>query len=303
MTNHVEWRSRLLSSGYTDRELQRMRLGGTLTSLRRGAYAVGPPPDDPEDRHALEVRAACGFLGADAVVSHASAAVLHGLPAWGMALDRVHATRSRGRSGGGRSGSRVHIHPAALTTDDVTEVDGLPVTTVARTLLDLARTQPFEQAVVLVDAALGRRAVDPADLAHAMRRSAGWPGSPAARRVLAFADSRVESVGESRSRVALIRAGLPEPVPQLPVHDGRGVLVGRVDFGWPELRTVGEFDGRAKYGRLLRPGQDPADAVYAEKLREDRLRAQGLAVVRWTWADLDHFAPVADRLRAAFRPG
>ena len=81
-----------------------------------------------------------------------------------------------------------------------------------------------------------------------------------------------------------------------------GELIGYTDFGWPQLRTVGEFDGQVKYGRLLRPGQEPGDAVFAEKLREDRLRDQGLSVVRWTWSDLARFAPVADRLRRALRP-
>jgi hypothetical protein len=95
-----------------------------------------------------------------------------------------------------------------------------------------------------------------------------------------FSDGGSESVGESRSRVALDRAGLPPPVLQWKVTDRDGELIGRTDFGWPQLRTVGEFDGRVKYGRLLRPGQQPGDAVFAEKLREDRLRDQGLSVVR-----------------------
>jgi hypothetical protein len=51
--------------------------------------------------------------------------------------------------------------------------------------------------------------------------------------------------------------------------------------------VVGEFDGRVKYGRLLRPGQDPGDAVFEEKRREDALRAEDWAVVRWTWADVE----------------
>jgi hypothetical protein len=53
---------------------------------------------------------------------------------------------------------------------------------------------------------------------------------------------------------------------------------------------------RAPNGSGSRPGQQSGDAVFAEKLREDRLRDQGLSVVRWTWADLAHFTPVADRL-------
>jgi hypothetical protein len=73
------------------------------------------------------------------------------------------------------------------------------------------------------------------------------------------------------------------------------------DFGWVKQRTVGEFDGRIKYGRLLKPGQDPGEVVYAEKVREDAVRAEDLGVVRWTWADLDHFAATAAHIRARFR--
>jgi hypothetical protein len=54
-----------------------------------------------------------------------------------------------------------------------------------------------------------------------------------------------------------------------------------------------------KYGKFLKPGEEPGDAVIAEKRREDALRAEGLRVVRWTWTDLSAFAPVAARLRTA----
>jgi hypothetical protein len=64
----------------------------------------------------------------------------------------------------------------------------------------------------------------------------------------------------------------------------------RTDFYWEEFRTVGEFDGKAKYGRDLRPGQDPGEAVYREKRREDALRDLGLQVVRWTWDELSRSA-------------
>jgi hypothetical protein len=56
----------------------------------------------------------------------------------------------------------------------------------------------------------------------------------------------------------------------------------------------------SKYGRLLKPGQDPAAAVVAEKLREDKIRDLDLRVVRWIWAEIDHFDPVAERLCRAF---
>jgi hypothetical protein len=77
-------------------------------------------------------------------------------------------------------------------------------------------------------------------------------------------------------------------------------VLGEADFGWPDLATVGEFDGKAKYGELRRPDQDPVDVLFAEKLREDAFRDLGLRVVRWTWWELETFDEVAARLRRAF---
>jgi hypothetical protein len=239
-------------------------------------------------------------LSPDAVVSHVSAAVIHGLRVWGVPLDRVIVTRARRRSGA-RQGSRVHVHCAPLEPDEIMLVEGVAVTSVPRTVVDVARTVGFEQAVVVADAALEAGLVDEAALEAALSRGHRWPGLPAARRAIAFAARGSGSVGESRSRVAIAMAGLPAPVLQWEVRRSDGAFIGRVDFGWPRQRTVGEFDGRVKYGKLLRPGQDPAEVLYEEKLREDALRAEDLSVVRWTWPDLGRFAPVAARLRERFR--
>lgn len=293
-------RSRLLAAGFSDAEIAGLIRAGDLSSVRRGAYVSGPLPGDRAERHVLEVRAAVEHLAEDAVVSHVSAALVHGLPVWNVPLDRVHATR--GRSSGGRRGRIVHLHVAPLRPDEITVIDGVAVTAIPRTLVDVARSVPFEQAVVIADAALATVPGLAPDLTTALLRATGWPGIGAARRSLAFADGGSGSVGESRSRVAIRRAGLPTPVLQWEVVGRHGRWLGRVDFGWPDLLTVGEFDGKVKYGRLLRPGQAAGDAVFAEKIREDGLRDEDLAVVRWTWADLETFAPVADRLRARFRP-
>lgn len=111
-------------------------------------------------------------------------------------------------------------------------------------------------------------------------------------------DEDSDSVGESRSRLAIQRAGLPAPVLQWKVQ-GHG-RVFEVDFGWPELHTVGEFDGLFKHGRLVKLGQDPADVVVAEKLHEDEIRDLDLRVVRWIWAEIGDFDPVTERLCRAF---
>jgi predicted transcriptional regulator of viral defense system len=296
-------RPQLLAAGFTDDEVRRLVRAGRLTPLRRGIYVEGSLPDDVLAQHVLQVKAAVGGLADDAVVSHVSAAVLHGLRIWAVPLGRVHATRAR--RNGGRCGTFVHVHTAPLDPAEIVVVGGLPVTSLARTVADLARSLPFEQAVVIADSAMSpKRAdrIDQTDLAEALERASRWPGSPAARRVMAFANGLSESVGESRSRLAIAAAGLPLPVLQWEVRaTGTGAFVGRVDFGWPELRTVGEFDGLVKYGRTLQPDQDPVEVLVAEKRREDALRAEDLGVARWMWSDLPRFGPVAARLRSCFR--
>jgi hypothetical protein len=112
-------------------------------------------------------------------------------------------------------------------------------------------------------------------------------------------DSRIESVGESRSLALFLQEHLPLPEPQVEIHDARG-LAGRVDFLWREQRTIGEFDGRIKYGRLVPAGRSAEDVLWNEKLREDRLRDAGWEVARWTWADLSTPSLVAGRILAAF---
>ena len=82
-----------------------------------------------------------------------------------------------------------------------------------------------------------------------------------------------------------------------------GIRTARADFAWVTERTVGEFDGKAKYERLLRPGQQAGEVVFAEKVREDGIRAQDWEVVRWTWYDLSDFGPTAARIWERFRAG
>lgn len=291
MESGIWWRSQLLASGVGESELRRRVRDGSVVALRRGAYTDGLP-ERAEERHALQVYATAPLLAPDAVVSHASAAVLHGIDLWDVPLDRVHVTRAR-RSGA-RIGPEVHVHAAPLGEHEVVPVRGLWVTSPARTVVDLARSLPFEHGVVVADSALARSRVTKAELAQAadVRR----PGIALARRTLAFADAGGASPGESRSRVSIARAGLPPPVLQRPVHCRRtGRLLGIADFWWEDV--VGEFDGRVKYGRLARPGEDPADVVWREKRREDAMRAEVRAMVRWAWEDLADFGPTAARLR------
>jgi hypothetical protein len=117
-------RSELQAAGFTDSEVRRQRKAGTLQLVRRGAYVRTDDAElrEREVRHALAVRAELPRLAASAVVSHSSAALLHGLPVWGLPLERVHVTRRR-RSGG-RVGTAVHVHTAPLSSGEIVAIDG-----------------------------------------------------------------------------------------------------------------------------------------------------------------------------------
>lgn len=290
------WRERGVGPG----ELRSLVAQGGLERVRRGAYRHTGEPRELRDEHRDLLAASVPLLSDNAVLSHGSAAVVHGLPIWRRGLSQVNVTRDR--SGGGRRRPTVHVHVAPLERGEVVQVNGYAATSLARTVVDLARTSGLDQGVAIADGALAL-GVPATQLQAALGRARGWPGVPLARSAIDLADGRSESVGESVSRVRFLTHGLPKAVPQWVVSDGAGVVVGRCDFAWPELRTLGEFDGRAKYGRLRRPGESVESAVYREKLREDALRDLGWQVVRWTWAELDNFAVVADRLWRAFARG
>jgi hypothetical protein len=290
-------RRNLIADGRSDEQLARLVRDREWVRVRRGAYVDGQLPAATVARHALLVAATLADLRRPAVVSHQSAAVLLGLPLWGASLDQVHVTRRPGASS--QTAGTLRCHVARLRDDEVTVVGGLQVTDVARTTLDLARSLPFEPAVVTLDAALHEGLVTRELVEHRLLDIAGTRGSRHAARVVRFADGRSGSVGESRSRVLLHELGLAPSALQFRVTGADGSFLARTDFAWEEQRVIGEFDGRVKYGRLLRPGQDAGDVVFQEKRREDAIRDEAWEVVRWTWSDLSVPATLGERVRRA----
>ncbi|MBA8795153.1 putative transcriptional regulator of viral defense system [Friedmanniella endophytica] len=289
----------LLHQGFTHDELRRDVSRGRRSRLRRGSYLDEPDPAeiDAVHRHRLLVAATLPLCDPGSVLSHHSAAVVWGLPTAGLP-SRVQLTRQPPHSGQDRG--CVNLRVARLHPDEITEVDGLPVTTLARTVVDLARALRLEEAVVTGDAALAA-GLDRDALDTVLALSRHRPGVIRARRACAFFDGRSESDGESVSRVRLAAAGLPAPELQHELRSPDGEFLGRVDFFWRKQRTVGEFDGRVKYGRLLRAGEHPGDVVFAEKRREDAIRRLGLEVVRWTWPDWERPRRVVGWVEDAFR--
>ncbi|MFD0365442.1 hypothetical protein ACFQZZ_28735 [Nocardia sp. GCM10030253] len=191
------------------------------------------------------------------------------------------------------------MHTGTIASDEQIELNGLHVTSAARTIVDLARTVPFEQAIVVGDAALRMSTTTRDELAEQLDRARHRSGRPAAQRVVDFLDGRSESVGESRSRVALRQSDLPAPELQARIIGLDATTMARVDFLWPELGVIGEFDGMVKYHKEMRGDRLPEQVVIEEKAREDALRALGWIVVRWTWQDLEHPSPFRARLAAA----
>lgn len=206
----------------------------------------------------------------------------------------IHVTRSQADRGSRTGRPGIRVHQAALPAEHVTQRRGVPVTSVARTVVDLARTLPFAEGVAVADSAL-RDKTTPEELAAVLARCARWPGIQQARRVAAFADPRAESVLESISRAAFHELGLPPPELQVWVGD-EDEIVGRVDFLWREHRTIAEADGAIKY-------TGPAKAL-AQLNRDARLRAAGFEVVHFTWPEITRVpAQVVTAVRAAFRRG
>jgi hypothetical protein len=288
----------LRAQGFDSHEITRMRRRGELVTLRRGAYGRDRPDDlTAEQAHRDLIMATIPQLSNGAAISHASAAVLHGLPTWTSSLDRVHVTRDR--SGGGRRRSVVHVNGAPLRSQDLAEIDAVPVTSLARTVLDLARSLPMDQAVAAGDRALAI-GLDAGELQRGLQAMEFWPGVRRARRTVEFLDGRSESPGESVSRVKFAEEGVPRPDLQHEILGPDGRIVARVDFLWDEQKTVGEFDGKVKYGRLLKPGQSSDTVVFEEKVREDALRDLGWQVVRWLWRDVYRKGVLRERLDRAF---
>jgi hypothetical protein len=291
------WFSRAdaIASGYSDSELRQRLRAGRWSRLSRDVY-VEPgtwPSDEPSwDRarrlHLLRTRAVVDRMGGGVVVSHQSAAVLHGLPTWGLDLTKVQLTKPVGRA---RSDAVTDVHRSRFDPGEITVVDGLQVVTPARAITETTCVSSYEVGVVLADAALHQRLVTAEALMATADRHQFWTGSPAARAAARFADGLSESVGESRLRVLMANHGLPAPALQVEIRDADGRLIGRVDFLLPGQLVV-EFDGALKYG-------ETPEAVLAEKWREDRLRARGYRVIRVSWVDLDHPRATVDRIRRA----
>ncbi|MCW1248901.1 hypothetical protein ODZ83_01605 [Acaricomes phytoseiuli] len=281
--------------------LARAEHRGELRRIKRGYYL--PPAEwqslTPAERHLLMMRAVHRAARRPPLFCRGSAAL-----AWNLPLPKpprrvsVWVPYDSGLSSTHEI-QRQRDH--ALDTEGVL-LDELRCTGLAATVLEIAaHGTELGWALAAADNALARgtRCAELNTLAQEL--SSGAKRRKAAA-VLKLADARSGSVGESLSRASIILAGFPPPELQARFDDARG-LIGYTDFFWPGVGVVGEFDGKIKYADArFRNGRSSDEVVVAEKLREDRLRALGLGVVRWTWAEAQHPGRLAQLLlRAGLR--
>ena len=273
----------LRMAGLTQAKIQLLVRRRVLGPVCRGAYADAARAarlieDDPARERLLLVAAAVAMAGCGAVASHEDAAIVHGLalldrPKVGVNSVSIPVSLARGR----RRRPGIHVHTAALPPGHLTVRNAIPVTTVARTVIDLARTLPFRSGVVVADSALHGFQTYKAELEAVVRDCSRWPGIARARQVVEFGDALAESPFESIARVVFRDRGLPLPLLQVwilaPDHP-----IGRVDFLWDEHRTIAEADGAIKYA-------DP-DRARRQLKRDAELRRAGYEVVHFTWRDL-----------------
>lgn len=257
-------RGQLLAGGLAAGAIERRVAAGRLQPVYRGVYAVGHPTLTVEGRWLAAVLAA----GAGAVLSHRSAAGLWDIGASG----RIEVTAPRHR----RPRERLIVHWEALAADEVTEERRIPVTTVARTILDLAAVLPKDRLAKAIHEAEVRRLFDARVLRALLDRHRRRPGTANLRALLDDRDagSRLtRSELEDRFSAFVARHELPPP--------RRNHLVDgyECDAVWPAQRLIVELDGHAAHHTHR--------AFERDRHRDRVLQARGWRVVRLTWRQLD----------------
>lgn len=288
----------LAHAGLTKSKIEILVGRGVLTRTDRGVYAradqVRQLTATQKGKAALRVATGATIAGPESVGSHADAAAVHELALLtrpdpnSVSISRpLDAPRTR-------SSERpfIQLHASDLPASHRTTRYGVPVTTVARTVVDLARTTSLREGVVVADSALHHGKTTKPDLYAVIRHCARWPGIAQARHAVDFSDALTESPFESLARLVFDQGGLPRPQLQAWVG-GQDRPLGRADFYWPAHATIAEADGASKYN-------DPARAR-DQLQRDENLRRAGFQVVHFTWQQLHQTpAQIIESIRAAF---
>lgn len=263
-TQHgVVSRAQLLAAGIRRDAIGRRLRRGRLQRVHAGVYRVGPIA-------APLWREAAAVLACGGVVSHRSAAAM-----WRIAEasgDVVDVTGARHHHGSRRPGLRVHR--SRLASDEIAAIDGVPVTSVARTLVDLAAIASSRELERALAAAERERLCSPADIGALLDRYRFRRGSRHLRSLLDTGTTPAFTRSEAEERLlGLLRSGgLPEPRMNVRLHGHD------VDCYWPHARLVVEVDGFAWHGS--------AHAFRRDRRRDSALAAAGIHVLRLSWQQI-----------------
>ncbi|SDG33895.1 Transcriptional regulator, AbiEi antitoxin, Type IV TA system [Microbacterium pygmaeum] len=305
-------RGELDARGLSSRAIAASVRAGRLHKLHSGWYIDGETwrAAHVEQRHRYRVLAAYArSRDGVGVASLVSAAVMWDLPLFRITPRRVHQSGST--LDGHVSTGDVARHEVDVSEGERVLIDGIPTTSLARTVADMSRLATPEAGLSIADAALRRVAWDPATRTYdhvaaeelreavraSMERVRGARGVRRGRRIVALADGRAQLPGESVSRLYLLELGFAPPRLQVPIPDPVGGWY-FVDFGLDDVNSWGEFDGVGKYlDARMRGGVDLERTLLAEKAREDWIRGTtNRKFPRWGMPALDSARTLGIRL-------
>ena len=276
---------------------------GNLVSLRRGAFVEAEhwASLSLRCRHLLRIRAVLAVHTGQCLLAGPSAAAVWGMPiagAWPADVTLLGPWK-----GGGRSEPGVRKTSSGYLTAISQSVDSFRVTTLARTALDVARTSSFADALGSVDWSLWRKnevRITADQLFAELARFGPRTGKNHLHRIAGAATDLSDSFGESQCRATIRLLGFEEPELQVAFRDSEGEII--PDYYWRSIRHAAEFDGKVKYTRVEFTNGDPAEVVWKEKKREDRLRRLVSGVSRILTHDVAYPARLEALLLAAGVP-
>jgi hypothetical protein len=230
-------------------------------------------------------RAAWLWSGRRGVVAGQSAAALHGAK-W---VDAVRPAELLWPNRYPPKG--IHTWSDQFADDEIDAIDGIRVTTPARTALDLACRYPTDRAVAAIDALARATRLEIAEVEPLADRYKGRRGIRRARTALDLVDPGAESPRETWLRLVVIRHDFPRPQTQIPVYDEFGVLVAVFDLGWEDLKIAMDYEGAHHW-------------MSRARINHDIRKAE--AVAELGWIDLrvtadDGEGGIVRRLSAAWR--
>lgn len=260
----------LTTIGLNPRAVSRRVATGRLYRIHRGVFAVGHPRTTRRGGWMAAVLAG----GPGAALSHQAAGAHHDLRPWtGRPTITVPSWRA--------STAMIEIHTARLPADEITTIEGIPVTTMARTIFDLASVLDRHGLARVIREAEIRQRSDSLSLPDLLERHPRRRGNAMLKEVLAelrFGAGVTKSELEKRFHRFLAEEGLPAPELNVPMHLGDRFIV--ADCVWRERRAIVELDGHHVHDRAIQSDSD--------KERDRDLLLMGWRVIRVTWRHLHH---------------